>query len=117
MHLIAMAHSVDIQLTLEDFQKTSDQVPLLADLKPSGKYLMEDLHAVGGVPAVMKYLLENKLLHGNCLTVTGKTIAENLADVPSLTAGQDVFLQLNTPLKATGHLQILYGNLASEGSV
>ena len=117
LHLIAMAHSVDIELTLEDFQKISDKVPVLADLKPSGKYLMEDLHAVGGVPAVMKYLLENKLLHDDCLTVTGKTVAENLANVPSLQEGQDVFLSLKNPLKATGHLQILYGNLASEGSV
>lgn len=117
MHLIAMAHSVDIELTLEDFQRISDKVPVLADLKPSGKYLMEDLHAVGGVPAVMKYLLEKGLLHGDCLTVTGKTVAENLAIVPSLTLGQDVFLSLKSPLKATGHLQILYGNLASEGSV
>lgn len=117
LHLIAMAHSVDIELTLEDFQKISDKAPVLADLKPSGKYLMEDLHAVGGVPAVMKYLLENKLLHDDCLTVTGKTVAENLANVPSLQEGQDVFLSLKNPLKATGHLQILYGNLASEGSV
>lgn len=117
MHLIAMAHSVDIQLTLEDFQRISDKVPVLADLKPSGKYLMEDLHAVGGVPAVMKYLFENGLLHGGCLTVTGKTVAENLAKVPNLTSGQDVFLPLGSPLKQTGHIQILYGNLASEGSV
>ncbi|PWK19874.1 dihydroxy-acid dehydratase [Xanthomarina spongicola] len=117
MHLIAMAHSVDLTLSLEDFQKISDKVPVLADLKPSGKYLMEDLHAVGGVPGVMKYLLENKLLHGDCLTVTGKTVAENLMNVPSLTVGQEVFFDLETPLKATGHLQILYGNLASEGSV
>ncbi|WP_035678549.1 dihydroxy-acid dehydratase [Flavobacterium limnosediminis] len=117
MHLIAMAHSVDIELTLEDFQKISDKTPVLADLKPSGKYLMEDLHAVGGIPAVMKYLLEHNLLHGDCLTVTGKTVAENVANVPNLKDGQDVFLHLKTPLKPTGHLQILYGNLASEGSV
>lgn len=117
MHLIAMAHSVDIELTLEDFQKISDKTPVLADLKPSGKYLMEDLHAVGGVPAVMKYLLENNLLHGDCLTVTGKTLAKNVADVPSLTEGQDVFLHLKSPVKATGHIQMLYGNVASEGSV
>ena len=117
MHLIAMAHSVDIKLTLEDFQNRSDKVPVLADLKPSGKYLMEDLHAVGGVPAVMKYLLENNLIHGDCLTVTGKTIAENLENVPNLTVGQDVFHSLKFPLKETGHLQILYGNLATEGSV
>lgn len=117
LHLIAMAHSVDIELTLNDFQRISDKVPVLADLKPSGKYLMEDLHAVGGVPAVMKYLLEHKLLHGDCLTVTGKTVAENMADIPSLTAGQEVFFSLKSPVKATGHLQILFGNLASEGSV
>lgn len=117
MHLIAMAHAVDIELTLEDFQRISDKVPVLADLKPSGKYLMEDLHAVGGVPAVMKYLLEKGLLYGDCLTVTGKTVAENLAEVPTLTPEQDVFLSLESPLKQTGHIQILYGNLASEGSV
>ncbi|WP_417236314.1 dihydroxy-acid dehydratase [Bizionia paragorgiae] len=117
LHLIAMAHSVDIELTLNDFQRISDKVPVLADLKPSGKYLMEDLHAVGGVPAVMKYLLEHKLLHGDCLTVTGKTVAENMADMPCLTAGQEVFFSLKSPVKATGHLQILFGNLASEGSV
>lgn len=117
MHLIAMAHSVDIELTLEDFQKISDKTPVLADLKPSGKYLMEDLHAVGGIPAVMKYLLEHNLLHGDCLTVTGRTVAENVANVPNLKDGQEVFLQLKAPLKSTGHLQILYGNLAPEGSV
>ena len=117
MHLIAMAHAVDIELTLEDFQRISDKVPVLADLKPSGKYLMEDLHAVGGVPAVMKYLLEKGLLYGDCLTVTGKTVSENLAEVPTLTPEQDVFLPLEAPLKQTGHIQILYGNLASEGSV
>ncbi|OBX23050.1 MULTISPECIES: dihydroxy-acid dehydratase [Bizionia] len=117
LHLIAMAHSVDLELTLEDFQRISDKVPVLADLKPSGKYLMEDLHAVGGVPAVMKYLLENNLLHGDCLTVTGKTVAENMAEISDLTAGQNVFLQLESPLKSTGHLQILFGNLAPKGSV
>ncbi len=117
LHLIAMAHSVDLKLSLEDFQKISDKVPVMADLKPSGKYLMEDLHAVGGVPAVMKYLLANNLLHGDCLTVTGKTVAENMAEIPDLTAGQHVFLQLESPLKSTGHLQILFGNLAPKGSV
>ncbi|MDX1278779.1 dihydroxy-acid dehydratase [Oceanihabitans sediminis] len=117
LHLIAMAHAVEIELTLEDFQKISDKVPVLADLKPSGKYLMEDLHAVGGVPAVMKYLLANNLLHGDCLTVTGKTVAENLAEVPSLTAGQEVFFSLDSPVKETGHLQVLFGNLAPNGSV
>lgn len=117
MHLIAMAHAVDIELTLEDFQRISDKTPVLADLKPSGKYLMEDLHAVGGIPAVMKYLLKNNLLHGDCLTVTGKTVAENLANVPDLNKGQNVFLDVKDPLKPKGHLQVLYGNLASEGSV
>lgn len=117
MHLIAMAHAVDVELTLEDFQRISDKTPLLADLKPSGKYLMEDLHAVGGIPAVMKYLLKNNLLHGECLTVTGKSVAENLVNVPDLKEGQKVFLDVKSPLKATGHLQVLYGNLASEGSV
>ena len=117
MHLIAMANSVDIELTLDDFQKVSNRVPVLADLKPSGKYLMEDLHEVGGVPAVMKYLLKHHLLHGDCLTVTGKTIAENLESVQDLTEGQQVFLPLENPVKANGHLQMLYGNLATEGSV
>ncbi|MGQ0827700.1 MAG: dihydroxy-acid dehydratase [Bacteroidota bacterium] len=117
MHLIAMAKSVDVKLDINDFQKISDKTPVLADLKPSGKYLMEDLHNVGGIPAVMKFLLKHKLLHGDCLTVTGKTIAENLADVKDLTAGQDVLHELNDPIKATGHLQILYGNLATQGSV
>ncbi|MFV8332958.1 dihydroxy-acid dehydratase [Flavobacterium sp. GSP14] len=117
MHLIAMAHSVDIEITLDDFQKISDKTPLLADLKPSGKYLMEDLHAVGGVPAVMKYLLKEGLLHGHCLTVTGKTIAENLATVPDLNDGQDVIHKIQKALKSTGNIQILYGNLATGGCV
>jgi dihydroxy-acid dehydratase len=117
LHLIAMAHSVGIKLTIDDFQRFSDKTPVLADLKPSGKYLMEDLHRVGGVPAVMKYLLKEGLIHGDCMTVTGKTIAENLESINDLTVGQDVFHQLNNPLKQTGHLQVLYGNLASEGSV
>jgi dihydroxy-acid dehydratase len=117
MHLIAMAHSVGIELTLKDFQDISDKTPLLADLKPSGKYLMEDLHNVGGVPAVMKYLLKEGLLHGDCLTVTGKTIAENLALVPDLHDGQEVIHEIQKALKATGNIQILYGNLASEGCV
>lgn len=117
MHLIAMAHSVDIEITLDDFQTISDKTPLLADLKPSGKYLMEDLHEVGGVPAVMKYLLKVGLLHGDCLTVTGKTIAENLAAVPDLNDGQDVIHEIQKALKATGNIQILYGNLAEEGCV
>lgn len=117
LHLIAMAHSVGLKLTVDDVQRFSDRTPVLADLKPSGKYLMEDLHRVGGVPAVMKYLLSQGLIHGDCLTVTGKTVAENLANVPDLMEGQDVFRELNDPIKETGHLQVLYGNLAEEGSV
>lgn len=118
LHLIAMAKSVDVELTQDDFQTISNKVPLLADLKPSGKYLMEDLHNVGGVPAVMKYLLQKNLLHGDCLTVTGKTIAENLESVPDLNfETQKIILPVETPIKQTGHLQILYGNLAKGGSV
>jgi dihydroxy-acid dehydratase len=117
MHLIAMAHSVDIEITLEDFQAISDKTPVLADLKPSGKYMMEDLHAVGGVPAVMKYLLKEGYIHGDCLTVTGKTVAENLASVPDLQDGQEVIHEIQKALKSTGNIQILYGNLASEGCV
>lgn len=117
MHMIAMARAAGVELTLDDFQEMADKTPFLANLKPSGEYLMQDLHAIGGVPAVMKYLLEEGLLHGDCLTVTGKTIAENLADLPGLPVGQDIIRSLDKPLKATGHLQILYGNLASEGSV
>ncbi|BDB57425.1 dihydroxy-acid dehydratase [Flavobacterium ammonificans] len=117
MHIIAMAHSVGIEITLNDFQQISDRTPILGDLKPSGKYMMEDLHAVGGVPAVMKYLLKVGLLHGDCLTVTGKTVAENLENVPDLTAGQDVIHDIDNPLKPSGNIQILYGNLATEGCV
>src|SRR6186713_1223544 len=118
LHLIAMAKSVDVPLTQDDFQAISDKVPVLADFKPSGKYLMEDLHKFGGVPAVMKYLLKNGLLHGDCLTVTGKTVAENLKDAPDLDfTKQDIIRPLENPLKVTGHLQILYGNLAEGGSV
>ncbi len=117
LHLIAMARSVDVPLTIDDFQKVSDRIPFLADLKPSGKYVQEDLHQVGGTPAVMKYLLEKGLLNGECLTVTGKTVAENLADLPGFKPGQDVFHTLDNPIKATGHIQILRGNLASEGAV
>ena len=117
LHLIAMADSVGIELSIDDFQKLSDSTPVLGDLKPSGKYMMEDLHTVGGVPAVMKYLLEKGLIHGDCMTVTGKTVAENLKELPALTTGQDVFLEVENPMKQTGHLQILYGNLAEKGSV
>lgn len=117
LHLIAMADAVGIELTLEDFQKFSDATPVLADLKPSGKYLMEDLHKVGGVPAVMKYLLQKGLIHGDCLTVTGKTVTENLQDITELTENQTILFPVETPLKETGHIQILYGNLAEQGSV
>ena len=117
LHLIAMARAVDVPLTIDDFQKVSNRVPFLADLKPSGKYVMEDLHNVGGIPAVMKYLLEKGLIDGSCLTVTGKTIAENLKDLPGLKLGQDVFLPIEKPIKASGHIQILKGNLAPGGAV
>lgn len=118
LHLIAMAKSVDVPLTQDDFQAISNKIPVLADFKPSGKYLMQDLHQYGGVPAVMKYLLKKGLLHGDCLTVTGKTLAENLAGAPDLDFDQQkIILPLETPIKATGHLQILYGNLAEKGSV
>ncbi len=118
LHLIAIAKSIDIKLTQDDFQTIANKVPVLADLKPSGKYLMEDLHNIGGVPAVMKYLLAQGFLHGDCLTTTGKTVAENLAQVPALDFdSQKVILPVTNPIKTTGHLQILYGNLASGGSV
>ena len=118
LHLIAMARSVGVALSIDDFQTISDKVPVLADFKPSGKYLMQDLHQHGGLPSVMKYLLSKGLLHGDCLTVTGKTVAENLAGVPDLDfKAQNIIYPLNQPLKKTGHLQILYGNLAEKGSV
>jgi dihydroxy-acid dehydratase len=117
LHLIAMARAVDVDLSIDAFQAVSDRVPFLADLKPSGRYVMEDLHNVGGTPAVMKYLLANGLLNGDCLTVTGRTLAENLADVPDLQPGQDVFRTLEAPIKKTGHIRILRGNLAPGGAV
>jgi dihydroxy-acid dehydratase len=117
LHLIAMARSVGIDLTLHDFQKVSDRVPFLADLKPSGKFVQEDLHSVGGTPAVMKYLLAEGFMNGDCMTVTGKTLAENVADLPGLKAGQTVVQTVANPIKTTGHIQILFGNLASEGAV
>jgi len=117
LHLLAMARSVDVKLTIDDFQDVSDRVPFLADLKPSGKFVQEDLHDVGGTPAVLKYLLAEGFLKGDCLTVTGKTIAENLADLPGFTKGQSVVHSLDRPIKKTGHIQILKGNLAPEGSV
>ena len=116
LHLIAMAKSVNVDITLEDFQRISDKTPFLADLKPSGQYVMEDLHKVGGVPAVMKTLLDHGYLHGDCLTVTGTTIAENLTGIKEIGV-QDVVKPLTDPIKSTGHLQILYGNLAEQGSV
>jgi dihydroxy-acid dehydratase len=117
MHLIAMAKSVGVKLTIDDFQKTSDRVPYLADLRPSGKYVQEDLHKVGGTPAVMKLLLENGLLVGDCLTITGKTIAENLAKLPGLAKGQDVVHPISSPIKATGHIRIMRGNFCPDGAV
>ncbi|QKJ29170.1 dihydroxy-acid dehydratase [Mucilaginibacter mali] len=118
LHLIAMARSIGVPLTQDDFQTVSNRIPVLADMKPSGKYMMEDLHKVGGVPAVMKYLLKLGWLDGSCLTVTGKTLAENLADIPAIDFDtQKVIFPAEQPIKATGHLQILYGNLATGGSV
>jgi dihydroxy-acid dehydratase len=117
LHLIAMARAVDVALTIDDFQSVSDRIPFIADLKPSGRYVMEDLHNVGGTPAVMKYLLEKGLINGNCMTVTGKTVAENLKDLPGLAEGQDVILTLEKPIKESGHIRILRGTLAPGGSV
>jgi dihydroxy-acid dehydratase len=117
LHFLAIARAAQIKFTLEDFQRISDNTPFLADLKPSGKYLMEDVHHVGGIPAVMKYLLDKGLLHGDCLTVTGKTVAENLAEAQHLSEGQDVIKTIEEPIKTSGHLRMLYGNLATEGSV
>jgi len=117
LHLIAMARSVDVPLSLDDFQQISNRVPFLADLKPSGQYVQEDLHAAGGIPAVMKYLLGAGLLHGDCLTVTGRTVAENLADVADLAKDQKIIRPLENPVKASGHLQIMWGNLAPQGAV
>lgn len=118
LHLIAMARSVNVEVTQDDFQKISDRVPMLADFKPSGKYLMQDLHEHGGIPSVMKYLLQKGFLHGDCLTVTGKTLAENLEAIPDLNFDtQKIIFPVENPIKKTGHLQILYGNLAEGGSV
>ena len=117
LHFLAIAKAAKISFTLDDFQKISDTTPFLADLKPSGKYLMEDIHRVGGTPAVMKFMLENGMLHGDCLTVTGKTIAENLATVADLHDGQEVIYEMQKALKATGNIQILYGNIAPDGCV
>ncbi len=117
LHLLAMARAVDVDLTLGDFQSVSDRVPFLADLKPSGRFVMEDLHNVGGTPAVLKYLLDEGLLHGDCLTVTGKTMAENLSDLPGLSSGQEIIHRMEQPIKESGHIQILTGNLAPGGAV
>ena len=118
LHLIAMAKSVGIKLELSDFQKVSDETSVIADLKPSGKYMMEDVHTIGGMPSVLKYLLQKGLIHGDCMTVTGKTLAENVADAADLDFNtQDVILPYENPVKKTGHLQMLYGNLAPLGSV
>ena len=117
LHLLAIAHSAGVDLSIDDFQKVSDRIPFLADLKPSGRYLMEDLHDVGGTPAVLRMLLDRGLIDGDCMTVTGRTLAENLASLPDLEGGQDVVLPFDEPIKPTGHLQILRGNLAPEGSV
>jgi dihydroxy-acid dehydratase len=117
LHFLAIARAAQIEFTLKDFQDISDHTPFLADLKPSGKYLMEDVHDVGGIPAVLKYLLKKGLIHGDCLTVTGKTLAENLSEVADLTDGQDVIKPIENPIKISGHLRMLYGNLATEGSV
>ncbi|WP_442485191.1 dihydroxy-acid dehydratase [Aeoliella sp. SH292] len=117
LHLIAMARAVDVELTIDDFQRASDRVPLLADLKPSGKFVQEELHDVGGTPAVLKLLMEHGLIDGSCLTVTGKTMAENLADLPGLKKGQQVVQPFDKPLKATGHIRIMRGNFCPDGAV
>ena len=117
LHFLAIARAAKIDFTLDDFQKISEKTPFIADLKPSGKYLMEDLHDIGGIPIVLKYLLEKGFLHGDCLTVTGKTLRENLDDVANLNFEQDVIRPFENPIKESGHIRILYGNLASEGSV
>lgn len=117
LHFLAIAKAAEVEITIDDFQRISDCTPFLADLKPSGKFLMEDVHRVGGIPAVMKYMFEEGMLHGDCLTVTGKTIAENLADVAPLKVGQKVIRSVSDPIKPTGHIRILKGNLAEEGSV
>ncbi|THD67691.1 dihydroxy-acid dehydratase [Robertkochia marina] len=117
LHFLAIARAAEVEFTLDDFQRISDTTPFLADLKPSGKYVMEDLHKVGGVPAVLKYMLKKGMLHGHCMTVTGKTLAENLLDVDDLEAGQEIIKPVEKPVKATGHLRILKGNLAEEGAV
>ena len=117
LHFIAIAHAAKIDLSIDDFQRISDTTPFLADLKPSGKYLMKDLHSVGGIPGVLKFMLENKMLHGDCITITGKTLSENLESLEGLKKHQDIIRPLNNPIKPTGHIRILKGNLAAQGSV
>ena len=117
LHFLAIARAAEIEFTLDDFQRISDETPFLADLKPSGKYLMEDVHRIGGIPAVLKFMLDAGMLHGDCMTVTGKTLEENLREVPGLKEGQKVIRPLSDPIKKTGHLRILYGNLAPTGAV
>jgi len=117
LHFLAIAYAADVDFTLSDFQRISDNTPFLADLKPSGKYLMEDVHTIGGIPAVMKYMLNEGMLNGDCMTVTGKTLAENLESIPSLSEDQDVIRPISAPIKPTGHLRILYGNLSENGAV
>lgn len=117
LHFLAIARAAKIEFTLNDFQKISDSTPFLADLKPSGKYHMEDIHKIGGIPAVMKYLLKEGLLHGDCLTITGNSLAENLNKIKTISVNQDVIKPINMPIKTTGHIRILYGNLATQGSV
>lgn len=117
LHFLAIARAADVEFTLADFQRISDTTPFLADLKPSGKFLMEDVHRIGGIPAVIKFMLDNHMLHGDCMTVTGKTLAENMAEVPSLSQNQKVIRPLDNPIKETGHIRILFGNLAVDGAV
>ena len=117
LHFLAIARAAKVDFTLDDFQKISDSTPFIADLKPSGKYLMEDVHDIGGTPAVLKYLLKKGLIHGECLTVTGKTLEENLKEVSDLKLNQDVIKTIENPIKSSGHIRILYGNIAEEGSV
>jgi dihydroxy-acid dehydratase len=117
MHLVAMAKAVNVPITIDDFVRLGNVTPMLADFKPSGKYVMEDLHHIGGIPAVMKMMLEADMLHGDCLTVTGKTVRENLEALPGLKEGQEIIHAFDNPIKASSHIRILYGNLASEGAV
>ena len=117
LHILAICKTANINFTIDDFQKISDETPFLANLKPSGKYLMEDLHNIGGIPAVLKFMMDNQMIHDDCLTVTGKSIGENLKNIKPLNFDQDVIRPLSNPIKSSGHIRILYGNIASEGSV